>query len=75
MYCLHRDLRVAVHRQEDDFCVDVLRFQLAHRLESGELWHGDVGDDHVRPEAGRLGDHGAVGHGTDDVELLLQQAE
>ena len=59
-----------------NFRVAALRFQLAHGVESAQLGHGDVGDDHVRAKAGRLGDQsGAVGHGTDHVELVLQQAD
>ncbi len=48
--CAARVGRVLMHRQEYDLDVRVGLPQPSQRLEPVEVWHGDVGDDHLRPQ-------------------------
>ena len=64
-----------MHGEEDDLGVVVLLFQLANGVQAVQLWHGDVGDDHIRSMFfGRLQQGSAVLDHADELELRLQDA-
>ena len=72
---LGRELGVGVHGQEDHLGGDRLRPEPAQRLEPAHARHGQVGHDDIGPELARgLDQPGAVGHGSDEGELIAQKA-
>jgi hypothetical protein len=69
------ELGVGMHGQEDHPSSERFRLDPAQRLEPTHTGHGHICHDHVGAQLpSRLDQPGPVGHGSDERELIAQQA-
>ncbi|MFM2014395.1 MAG: hypothetical protein RLZZ396_3179 [Planctomycetota bacterium] len=57
---------IFVHRQKNEFRFAVLFLKQVHCVKTVERWHGDIGNDHIGFQLGRLFDQGSSVIGNSD---------